>query len=549
MRPSIHQFHSGSAFGDAVTNSLLYTQKILQDLGFESNIYVEHVAPELDDKILHFSQLKSDENNIILIHHSMGHDLDEWLYSLKEKAVLVYHNITPAEFFPKESPFYHYSIKGREQLAFFKEKAIGYIGDSKLNVDELIKYGYDSQRTEVIPLLIDYDSIINHTWNYNLFDENSKTFNILFVGRIAENKGQLELVKMFKIFLEIYKQPSKLFLVGGTSGDSYEQKIREYIKLHNLEDSVVLTGKVSYEDLYAYYHLADAFVCLSDHEGFGVPLIEAMIFDVPVIAYDSSNIKNTLNGSGVLFKEKNLEYIAGFLSLLAKNRRLRREIINTQRDNLVDFQYKNIKYKLAKFLNHLGLTNISLTNLKQIDKIEKDVEIQIEGPFDSTYSLALLNREMAKALEELKPEKVALFSTEGPGDFEPNEEFLEKDLLFKRMHKKAKKASTADIVLRNLYPPRVYDAKGLINLTNSYGWEESGFPQEYINDFNKYLDALPVMSKYVQKVMLANGLSISAPVIGVGVDHILNIRTKNIKLKSKKVLNFYIYHHVFLEKG
>jgi len=549
MKQAIHQFHSGSAFGDAVTNSLLYTQKILQDLGFESNIYVEHVAPELDDKILHFSQLKSDENNIILIHHSMGHDLDEWLSTLKEKIILVYHNITPAEFFPKESPFYHYSIKGREQLGFFKERSIGYIGDSKLNVDELIEYGYDKQKTEVIPLLIDYDSIVNHTWNYNLFDENSKTFNVLFVGRIAENKGQLELVKMFQIFLEIYKQPSKLFLVGGTSGDSYEKAIRDYIRINNLEKSVVLTGKVSYEDLYAYYHLADAFVCLSDHEGFGVPLIEAMIFDVPVIAYDSSNIKNTLNGSGVLFKEKNLEYIAGFLSILAKNRRLRREIIYTQRDNLVDFQYKNIKYKLAKFLNQLGLTDISLNNLEQIDKIEKDVEIQIEGPFDSTYSLALLNREMAKALEKLKPEKVALFSTEGPGDFEPNVDFLEKNLLLKNMHNKAKKASTVDIVLRNLYPPRVYDAKGLINLTNSYGWEEASFPQEYIENFNKYLDALPVTSKYVQKVMIDNGLVIPTPIVGDGISHLFDVKPSFFNVKTKKSFKFLHISSCFPRKG
>lgn len=241
---------------------------------------------------------------------------------------------------------------------------------------------------------------------------------------------------MFKIFLEIYKLPTKLYLVGGTSGDDYEQKTREFISANALEEQVVLTGKVSYEDLYAYYHLADAFVCLSDHEGFGVPLIEAMIFDVPVIAYDSSNIKNTLGGGGILFKEKNLEYMAGFLSLLANNRTLRREIIKTQRDNVVKYHYDNIKYELVSFLNALKLTHIDLSHLTQIHLIEH-TDIQIEGPFDSTYSLALLNREMALALEQKLPEKIALFSTEGPGDFEPNREFLKVHPIFNSMHLKA----------------------------------------------------------------------------------------------------------------
>lgn len=547
-KPAIHQFHSGSAFGDAVTNSLFYTKKLLNDLGFESNIYCEHIAPELSNEILHFSQLKSNENNILLVHHSMGHDLDEWILSLKEKIILVYHNITPAEFFPKESIFYYYSIKGREQLKMFKKISVGAIGVSQLNVDELLDIGFPQEKTKVIPLLIDYDKIINHKWNYELFDKNTKQFNILFVGRIAENKSQLELIKMFKIFLELYQMPAKLYLVGGISGHSYEEEIREFIASNSLENKVILTGKVSYEDLYAYYHLADVFVCLSEHEGFGVPLIESMIFDVPVVAYDSSNIKNTLGGGGVLFKEKNLEYIAGFLSLLANNRALRREIIKTQRDNLLKFQYDNIKYELVSFLNKLGLTKIDLTSLKQVHSI-KHTEVQIEGPFDSSYSLALLNREMAKAINNIMPNQVALFSTEGYGDFEPNRKFLRENPIINEMYKKGKKANNANIVLRNLYPPRVHDAKGLVNMTNSYGWEESAFPQNFLDEFNQHLDALPVMSKYVQKVMIDNGLSIPAPVIGVGVDHLLDVNEKKVNLKTKKAFKFLHISSCFPRKG
>ena len=362
------------------------------------------------------------------------------------------------------------------------------------------------------------------------------------------NKRQDELIKLFNIFQEIYHLPAKLYIVGGTSNDEYEQQLRELIKQYRLEERVIITGKVSYEELYAYYHLADAFVCLSEHEGFGVPLIEAMIFDVPVIAYDSSNIKNTLDSGGVLFKEKNLEYMAGFLSLLAKNRALRREIIKTQRNTLVKFKYENIKYKLAKFLNKLGITNLDLARLKRVDTITYTA-FQIEGPFDSTYSLALLNREMAKALSKLIPDDIALFSTEGCGDFAPNKLFLKNNEFYNSLYKKSKKANRANVVLRNLYPPRVDDAKGLINLTNSYGWEESSFPQEYIDNFNRYLDAVPVTSKYVQKLLIDNGLSVPAPIVGDGVDHILNIKSKDIKLKTKKKFKFLHISSCFKRKG
>lgn len=544
----IHQFHSGSAYGDAVTNSLLYTQKILQELGFESQIYCEHVAPELKDKILHYSKYKTSQENILLLHHSMGHDLEEWILSLKDKIVLVYHNITPHDFFPQNSPFYHYSLKGREQLEMFKKIAYASIGDSKLNVEELLELGFEKAKTEVIPLLIEYDKIKNHPWNYELFDANSDTYNILFVGRIAPNKGQLELIELFDLFCKFSPVPSKLFLVGGTSDKNYEQSLRNLIDEKNLTDLVHITGKVPYEDLYAYYRASDVFVCLSEHEGFGVPLIEAMIFDLPVVAYDSSNIKNTLGGSGVLFKEKDLRYMAGFLSILSKNRSLKRSIVKTQRENLLNFQHDKIKYDLANFLNTQNFTSIDLDAISKTTSLQ-NTSIQIEGPFDSSYSLALLNREMAKAFEKLQPDTVSLFSTEGSGDFEPNGDFLKQNPFYDKLYKRGKKAQTSDVVLRNLYPPRVYDAKGLINLMNSYGWEESAFPRDYLNDFNTHLDALPVMSRYVQKVMIDNGLSIPSFVAGVGVDHLLGVEPKEYRLKTKKSFKFLHISSCFPRKG
>jgi glycosyltransferase involved in cell wall biosynthesis len=543
---AIHQFHSGSAFGDAVTNGMLYTKRILQELGFESKIYVEHVAPALENEIEHFSKYVSDENNILFLHHSMGHDLDEWIEKLNDKIVLVYHNITPETFFEKDSVFYNYSLKGRRQLELLREKSIASIGDSQLNVDELLSRGFDKDNSKVIPLLLDVDKIKSHDWSHDLYDRNSDTFNIVFIGRVAENKCQHEVIEIYNKFREKTNLKTKCFIVGGLSNDSYESNLYELIDKYGLADEVIITNKVSSEDLYSYYRLADIFLCMSEHEGFGVPLVESMVFDVPVIAYNSSNIKNTLNGGGILINEKDFDLVADIIYKLSINRVYRREIIYKQREAVKIYENNHIKLELMNFLKSLGVEiNYEIRSNSNIDRIK----YQFEGPFDSSYSLAILNREMASSMNRKYTGAVSLFSTEGGGDFKPNQEFIKdmEDVI--SMSAKSKKALRSDVLLRNLYPPRVNDMRGLINLMNSYGWEESSFPKEYIDNFNKHLDALPVMSKYVQKVMKDNGLVIPAPVVGVGIDHILNIKSKEYGLKSKKNFKFLHISSCFPRKG
>ncbi|AOI69664.1 glycosyltransferase family 4 protein [Burkholderia ubonensis] len=150
----------------------------------------------------------------------------------------------------------------------------------------------------------------------------------------------------------------------------------------------------------------------------------------------------------------------------------------------------------------------------------RSLKWRLEGPFDSSYSLALLNREIARALDSLGVE-VALFSTEGPGDFEPSADFLEQNPDLKAMYARAlaESAETADICSRNLYPPRVADMKSDINILHSYAWEESSFPTGWKDDFNAHLTGVSCLSEHVLKVMQDNGVSVPSIVSGCGVDH------------------------------
>jgi len=550
MKPvAIHQFHSGSAFGDAVTNSMFIIRKIVREAGFKSDIYVEHVAKEFQNELISYKNYSSHPNQVLIVHHSMGHDLDEWIASLKDQIILVYHNVTPPKFFPKGSPFYHYAQKGKEQLKIFRHLVSGAIADSIFNESELKALGYN--KTITIPLLINTQEIKRHPWNKQLYDKlkSEKDFNILFVGRIVENKCQHDLIEILRILNNLGYRKSKLYLVGDITSNLYFENLKKLISKYNVNQHVFFTGKVTYEDLYAYYRAADVFLCMSEHEGFCVPIVEAMLFDTPVIAYDSpeSNIRNTLNNGGFLFKEKNHEEIAGLLCLLQKNRKLRRIIVKQQREALNTYRFEHIKAKFLEFLQSLGI-EVDINQKVNLSS-ESSVKFQIEGPFDSSYSLALLNREMALALNKLYPGRVSLYSTEGPGDFEPNKEFLEAHPDIKKIWEKSEKALATDVLLRNLCPPRVHDMKGLINAMNIYGWEESKFPETYIEDFNAYLDILPVMSNYVKKIMIDSGIQIPVEVTGVGIDHILRIQPKEYKGYLGNGFKFLYISSAFPRKG
>ncbi len=232
---------------------------------------------------------------------------------------MVYHNITPYHFFKKGTLTYKLCKEGVEYLPELSTKVDGAIGVSPLNSQELEQHGFKNVAT--IPLLVDTNKILDATWDYKLFDKISEEeFTIIFVGRIARNKAQHDLIKIAFFYRQL--NPNfKLYIIGGTTDSEYREELEDLIYSYSLETNLILTGKVSNEELYAYYRGADIFLCMSEHEGFGIPLIESMLFKLPVIAYNSSNIKNTLNGGGVLFNEKAHKHIAGVMEVIRKPNR------------------------------------------------------------------------------------------------------------------------------------------------------------------------------------------------------------------------------------
>jgi glycosyltransferase involved in cell wall biosynthesis len=180
-----------------------------------------------------------------------------------------------------------------------------------------------------------------------------------------------------------------------------------------------------------------------------------------------------------------------------------------------------------------------------------NIRYQFEGPFDSSYSLAILNREMARAVEALRPGSVALYSTEGPGDFAPNLDWLQDDPKTLELWERSQQTSLApaDVTLRNLYPPRVTEMAGKLHVMNTYGWEESVFPADYVEQFNQHLHLVTVMSSFVRKTLIDSGVNVPVAVVGVGVDHILRHPPVQVAIPQEKRFRFLHISSCFPRKG
>lgn len=342
------------SYGDAVSNDVLALHETMCKKGYEASIYAENVDPRLPSglvrRIKRMPKLQDDD--VILYHLSTGTDLNYKLPKYKGRKILVYHNVTPCEFFADYSPHaWKLCKKGQEGLRYLADKVEYCIADSQYNKQDLIAAGYKC-KIDVLPILIpfsDYDKTPNEKILRRY--KNDKYVNILFTGRIAPNKKQEDIIKAFYMYQKYYNQKARLFLVGSYNGmETYYHKLKNYVKELHL-DNVYFTGHIKFDEILAYYNLSDLFLCMSEHEGFCVPLVEAMKFDLPVIAYDSSAIGDTLGGSGVLLKDKNPLEVAGMIHYLTTHPDVMETLKEEQRARLNDFSHDKIEEQFLQYMS------------------------------------------------------------------------------------------------------------------------------------------------------------------------------------------------------
>jgi glycosyltransferase involved in cell wall biosynthesis len=256
--------------------------------------------------------------------------------------ILQYHNITPAAFFaPYDPQLFRLAALGRRELATLAGHVDLALGDSDFNRRELEALGFT--RTGVLPIAVNTERITaappRPALERILRDG---LINVLFVGRIVPNKKIEDHVDSYYRFI----------FVGRYDGvPRYYDQVRALIAEYDmLPDRFWFTGPVPDEDLAAFYRWADAYVSLSEHEGFCVPLVEAMAADVPVVAYAAGAVPETLGGAGLLFAPKDLELAAELLGSVVYDRGVRARVLDGQRRRLQDFAPDRIEAQLKSTL-------------------------------------------------------------------------------------------------------------------------------------------------------------------------------------------------------
>jgi glycosyltransferase involved in cell wall biosynthesis len=327
----VHQLLAALSYGDAIGNEALAIQRQLRAAGHDSDIFAELVHPRvahLARPLWEYGSVSSPET-VCLFHFSIGSASGRLIHRAPDRLVVIYHNITPARFFlgfhPHLAGLCHH---GRRELAAFAARTELALGDSEFNRKELEEAGFE--QTGVLPIVLDLPLYERSPAPVvrRLYDDGRT--NVLFVGRIIPNKKIEDLIRSFAVFQKWVRPRSRLLLVGDHRGfERYLGRLQELVRELRLEE-VVFSGQVDDQELYAYYRVADVFLCLSEHEGFCVPLQEAMLFSLPVVAYDTGAVRETLRGGGLLLQEKAPELVAEVLEGLTRGGPLRRAVLASQ---------------------------------------------------------------------------------------------------------------------------------------------------------------------------------------------------------------------------
>jgi glycosyltransferase involved in cell wall biosynthesis len=339
--PAAHQ-------GDAIGDSARKVRDVLRTAGHTADLFALTMDDDLRGEVRPFSDPAARAGDVTIFHFALPSPMTEAFGALPHGRVLQYHNITPAEYFAGyDAGLFRLAALGRQELRTLVGRVDLALGDSDFNRQELADMGFAP--TGVFPIAVNTARITGAARRPALEKILSDgLINFLFVGRIVPNKrieDHIRLAEVYKRYVDSYY---RFIFVGRYDGiPRYYSQVRALLDQYQmLPDRFWFTGPVPDDDLAAFYRWADVYVSLSEHEGFCVPLIEAMSADVPVLAYAAGAVPETLGGAGVLFSPKDLELAAEAMGMLVYDRPFRESVIAGQRRRLQDFAPDRIAGRL-----------------------------------------------------------------------------------------------------------------------------------------------------------------------------------------------------------
>jgi glycosyltransferase involved in cell wall biosynthesis len=342
VRTVLHQLVPSAVPGDATTSHTLQLKSLLEDLGFDSEVFALAVHRQLESKVKLIQELRGPSRaDSFLIYQCSAHsELADWLIGRREQIALNYHNVTPHEYFLRYDRAIASSLRDAElQVEQLARVARTGICDSEFNAKDLRGRGFSD--TPVSPILLDlneFDTEPDPGTRARIEQRRSSgELQFLCVGGLAPHKAQHDLVMAFWLYRRLYGPKARLSLVGRTMSKGYGSALERLVGELGLGDWVDITGGVTHEELVAHYRSSDVLVSASEHEGFCVPLVEAMYNGLPVVAYDAGAVGDTLGAAGVLLTDKSPCTLAGAIWRVCSDVSLREHLGRAARSRITHF--------------------------------------------------------------------------------------------------------------------------------------------------------------------------------------------------------------------
>lgn len=395
--PRVHQILATLGYGDAIGNEVLGIHRALRGAGYASEIIVETADPRLEHLTTDYRDIVGhvDADDLLIHHFSLGSRASRTAFALPCRMALIYHNITPPEYFLGVHPqLVRQCYHGRRELTAYRNRCDIALGDSEFNRQELDALGFSP--TDVLHVVPDFSHLSGVPDSRVIDAYDDACTNILFVGRMIPNKRPDDVVRFFHAYKTHYDPSARLILAGSYGGfERYMVQLRALVAALGVQDVHIL-GQVTNEALTALYDVADLFLCASEHEGFCVPLIEAFHKRVPVIAYASTAVPATMDGGGVLYDHKDPGRVAALMHALVANHDLTDRVVDAQDAALARLKARDFDGTLLRFVR---------------ETLEKPRRPMPEVAFDFWKQFAL-----AETLEEIRQSRPAAFQALPPED-------------------------------------------------------------------------------------------------------------------------------------
>ena len=335
----VNQWVPAAHAGDAIGDSARRVRDLIRGLGHQADLFALTMDDVLVGDVRPFADPASRRGDITIFHYALPSPMTAAFAALNHRRVLQYHNVTPASYFaPYDIGLARLAALGRQELATLVGHVDLALGDSDYNRRELESLGFTP--TGVFPIAVDTARITRPSRSpaiERMLDD--ELVNFLFVGRIAPNKkieDHILLAEHYRRYVDAYYR--FIFVGRYDVVPRYYSMVRSVMtEFRLLHDRFIFTGPVPDEELAVYYRNAAVYISLSEHEGFCVPLVEAMAADVPILAYSAAAVPDTLGGAGVQFAPKDLEQAAELLGTLVFDDDVRAKVIAGQRRRLADF--------------------------------------------------------------------------------------------------------------------------------------------------------------------------------------------------------------------